>query len=215
MICGVMEEPPTLASLAAPHGGAHAALGRPCGVDEAGRGPLAGPVYAAAVILDPARPIAGLDDSKKLSERRREQLEIEIRQKALAWSIAFASVEEIDSLNILQATLLAMKRAVETLALCPSEALIDGNRCPRLAIPARAIVGGDATVAEISAASILAKTARDAEMRLLHQRFPQYGLDRHKGYGTAAHLAALAAHGAAPFHRRSFAPVRAILAGVP
>lgn len=208
-----MEEPPTLASLAAPHGGARAALGRPCGVDEAGRGPLAGPVYAAAVILDPARPIAGLDDSKKLSERRREQLEIEIRQKALAWSIAYASVEEIDSLNILQATLLAMQRAVESLAVCPTEALIDGNRCPRLQIPARAIIGGDATVAEISAASILAKTARDAEMRLLHLRFPQYGLDRHKGYGTAAHLAALAAHGAAPFHRRSFAPVRAILAG--
>jgi len=213
VICGVIEEPPTLASLAAPHGGARAALGRPCGVDEAGRGPLAGPVYAAAVILDPARPIAGLDDSKKLSERRREQLEIEIRQKALAWSIAYASVEEIDSLNILQATLLAMQRAVESLAVCPTEALIDGNRCPRLQIPARAIVGGDATVAEISAASILAKTARDAEMRLLHLRFPQYGLDRHKGYGTAAHLAALAAHGAAPFHRRSFAPVRAILAG--
>jgi ribonuclease HII len=184
-----------------------------CGVDEAGRGPLAGPVYAAAVILDPARPIAGLDDSKKLSERSRERLEIEIRQHALAWSIAYATVEEIDSLNILQATLLAMQRAVETLALCPTEVLIDGNRCPRLDIPACAIVGGDATVAEISAASILAKTARDAEMRLLHQRFPQYGLDRHKGYGTAAHLAALAAHGAAPFHRRSFAPVRAILEG--
>jgi len=184
-----------------------------CGVDEAGRGPLAGPVYAAAVILDPARPIAGLDDSKKLSERRRERLEIEIKQHALAWSIAFASVEEIDTLNILQATLLAMKRAIETLALCPTEVLIDGNRCPRLDIPARAIVGGDATVAEISAASILAKTARDAEMRRLHERFPQYGLDRHKGYGTAAHLAALAAHGPAHFHRRSFAPVRQLLEG--
>ncbi|MDP2793983.1 MAG: ribonuclease HII [Sulfurisoma sp.] len=208
-----MEEPPTLASLAAPHGGAHVALGRPCGVDEAGRGPLAGPVYAAAVILDPLRPIAGLDDSKKLSERSRERLEIEIKQKALAWSVAFASVEEIDTLNILQATLLAMRRAVDGLAIRPTEALIDGNRCPRLDIPARAIIGGDATVAEISAASILAKTARDAEMRRLHERFPQYGLDRHKGYGTAAHLAALAAHGPACFHRRSFAPVRQLLEG--
>ncbi|MBU0753387.1 MAG: ribonuclease HII [Gammaproteobacteria bacterium] len=183
------------------------------GVDEAGRGPLAGAVFAAAVILDPARPIVGLNDSKKLSERRRECLEIEIKSRALAWSVASASVEEIDALNILQATLLAMKRAVESLAATPSEVLIDGNRCPRLDIPARAIIGGDATVAEISAASILAKTARDAEMRLLHLSFPQYGLDRHKGYGTAAHLAALATHGAAPFHRRSFAPVRAVLQG--
>ena len=184
-----------------------------CGVDEAGRGPLAGAVFAAAVILDPARPIVGLDDSKKLSERRRERLEGEIKATALAWAVAFATVEEIDTLNILQATLLAMRRAVEGLAIRPAEALIDGNRCPALAIPARAIIGGDATVAEISAASILAKTARDAEMRLLHERFPQYGLDRHKGYGTAAHLAALAAHGPAPFHRRSFAPVRNLLGG--
>jgi ribonuclease HII len=186
-----------------------------CGVDEAGRGPLAGAVFAAAVILDPQRPVAGLDDSKKLSERRRERLEIEIKERAIAWAVAFASVEEIDTLNILQATLLAMRRAVEGLAVRPAEALIDGNRCPPLDIPVRAIVGGDATVAEISAASILAKTARDAEMRLLHAQFPQYGLDRHKGYGTAAHLAALAVHGPAPFHRRSFAPVRNLLGGNP
>jgi len=185
-----------------------------CGVDEAGRGPLAGAVFAAAVILDPARPIAGLDDSKKLTERRRERLEVEIKEKALAWAVASASVEEIDSLNILQATLLAMRRAVEGLAVRPCEALIDGNHCPKLAVPARAIVGGDASVAEISAASILAKTARDAEMLLLHEAFPQYGLDRHKGYGTAAHLAALAAHGPAHFHRRSFAPVRKLIEGV-
>lgn len=182
-----------------------------CGVDEAGRGPLAGPVFAAAVILDPARPIAGLDDSKKLSERKRQRLEIEIKRNALAWAIASASVEEIDSINILQATLLAMQRAVAGLSVRPVEALIDGNRCPVLDMPARAIVGGDATVAEISAASILAKTARDAEMLLLHERFPQYGLDRHKGYGTAAHLAALVQHGPADFHRRSFAPVRQML----
>jgi ribonuclease HII len=186
-------------------------LGLPCGVDEAGRGPLAGPVFAAAVVLDPQRPIAGLADSKTLSERRRERLEGEIKRCALAWSVASASVEEIDALNILQATLLAMQRAVAALSARPLEALIDGNRCPLLAIPARAIVGGDATVAEISAASILAKTARDAEMRRLHAQYPQYGLDRHKGYGTAAHLAALAAHGPAPFHRRSFAPVRDLL----
>lgn len=182
-----------------------------CGVDEAGRGPLAGPVVAAAVILDPARPIAGLADSKKLSARRREILTLEIRQKALAWCVAEATVEEIDALNILQATLLAMQRAVAGLAVMPVEVLIDGNRCPQLAIPARAIVGGDATVAEISAASILAKTVRDAGMRVMHERFPQYGFARHMGYGTAAHLAALRVHGPTPVHRRSFAPVRALL----
>ncbi len=182
-----------------------------CGVDEAGRGPLAGPVYAAAVILDPARPIAGLADSKKLAEAKRERIAVEIRERAAAWAVAFATVEEIDRLNILQATLLAMARAVEALPLTPSEALIDGNRCPRLTVPSRAIVGGDATVAEISAASILAKTARDAEMRRLHAAYPAYGLDRHKGYGTADHLAALRAHGPAPFHRRSFAPVRNLI----
>jgi ribonuclease HII len=181
-----------------------------CGVDEAGRGPLAGPVYAAAVILDPARPIEGLADSKKLSERKRERLSLEIRDKALAFGIAWASVEEIDSINILQATLLAMRRAVETLAVQPGQALIDGNRCPLLAMPARAIIRGDATEPAISAASILAKTARDAEMLRIHETFPQYGLDRHKGYGTAAHCAALKLHGPAVFHRKSFAPVRAL-----
>ncbi len=181
-----------------------------CGVDEAGRGPLAGPVFAAAVILDPARPIVGLADSKKISERKRERLAVEIREKALAFGIAFATVEEIDRLNILQATLLAMRRAVEALAVQPGEALIDGNRCPQLAMPARAIVGGDAWVPAISAASILAKTARDAEMRLIHEAFPQYALDRHKGYDTAAHREALKLHGPASFHRRSFGPVRAL-----
>jgi len=182
-----------------------------CGVDEAGRGPLAGPVFAAAVILDPACPIEGLADSKKLSERTRERLALEIRASSLAFGVAFASVEEIDAINILQATLLAMRRAVEALQVQPAEALIDGNRCPALAIPARAIVRGDATEPAISAASILAKTARDAEMRRIHEAFPQYALDRHKGYDTAAHRAALALHGPAPFHRKSFAPVRALL----
>lgn len=182
-----------------------------CGVDEAGRGPLAGPVYAAAVILDPARPIEGLADSKKLSERKRERLAVEIRERALAFGIASASVEEIDDINILQATLLAMRRAVELLSVTPSEALIDGNRCPSLTIPARAIIGGDATEPAISAASILAKTARDAEMRRIHEAYPQYALDRHKGYDTAAHRAALTLHGPAAFHRKSFAPVRALL----
>lgn len=184
---------------------------RVCGVDEAGRGPLAGPVYAAAVILAPEHPVTGLADSKKLSERRREQLAVEIRERATAWSVASASVEEIDRLNILQATMLAMCRAVDGLSPAADEALIDGNRCPPLAIPARAIIGGDATEAAISAASILAKTARDAEMRRIHLQFPMYGLDRHKGYDTAAHRAALAAYGPAPFHRRSFSPVRRLL----
>ncbi|HEX8962083.1 MAG TPA: ribonuclease HII [Rhodocyclaceae bacterium] len=184
---------------------------RICGVDEAGRGPLAGPVCAAAVILDPLRPIAGLDDSKKLSEKKRERLAAEISEKALAWAVAWASVEEIDRLNILQATLLAMQRAVAGLAMAPTEVLVDGNRAPDFGVPARAIVGGDASVAQISAASILAKTARDAEMMKLHLLAPHYGLDRHKGYGTAEHLEALRRHGAAEFHRRSFAPVRAAL----
>jgi len=188
---------------------------RICGVDEAGRGPLAGPVVAAAVILDPARPIIGLADSKKLSAARREKLAVAIRANALAWCVAEASVAEIDALNILQATLLAMQRAVAGLAVVPGEALIDGNRCPALDIPARAIVGGDATVAEISAASILAKTSRDAGLLALHVAYPAYGFDRHKGYGTAAHLTALRAHGPTPHHRRSFAPVRAQLALFP
>lgn len=180
------------------------------GVDEAGRGPLAGPVFAAAVILDPAQPIVGLADSKKLSARKRERLALEIQARSLAWAIASASVEEIDRINILQATLLAMARAVEGLSMAPIEVLVDGNRCPSIDHPVRAIVGGDATVAEISAASILAKTARDAEMLRLHEQYPQYGFDRHMGYGTAVHIAALRCHGPAPCHRRSFAPVRQV-----
>lgn len=182
-----------------------------CGVDEAGRGPLVGAVFAAAVILDPARPIQGLADSKKLSEKRREALEIEIKECALAWAIASASAEEIDQLNILQATMLAMQRAVAGLALQPTRALIDGNRCPKLGMAAQAIVKGDATVPEISAASILAKTARDAEMRLLHARYPQYDFAQHKGYPTPVHLKALQLHGVCPEHRRSFGPVAQVL----
>ena len=184
------------------------------GVDEAGRGPLAGPVYAAAVILDRRRPIAGLADSKALSPGRRDELAAIIKRDALAWQVSFASVEEIDRLNILQATMLAMKRAVEGLDPAAGVALVDGNRAPSLVIPVRTIVKGDVTEPAISAASILAKTARDAELLLLHARFPQYGLDRHKGYPTAEHLEALKRHGAAPIHRRSFAPVRAVLASV-
>lgn len=179
-----------------------------CGVDEAGRGPLAGAVYAAAVILDHARPIEGLADSKKLSEKKREKLATEIRERALAWAIARADAEEIDCINILQASLLAMRRAVDGLTVVPSEALIDGLHCPKLAIPCRAIVKGDSSVAEISAASILAKTARDEEMLRLHQIYPQYGFDRHKGYPTAMHLKALRQYGASEIHRKSFAPVK-------
>ena len=182
-----------------------------CGVDEAGRGPLAGPVYAAAVVLDPAKPIKGLKDSKLLSASQREKYAELIRNQATAFAVAHASVEEIDRLNILQATLLAMQRAVEGLGLVPDEAWIDGNRCPRLACPARAIVRGDRLHAVISAASILAKTARDAEMRLMHERFPQYCFDRHKGYPTPEHLALLKRHGPTEIHRRSFAPVRRML----
>lgn len=184
-----------------------------CGVDEAGRGPLAGPVYAAAVILDPARPIEGLGDSKKLSEVKRDALAAVIRERAAAWAIAQASVEEIDALNILRASLLAMKRAVEMLAVQPEEVLVDGLHCPDTGLPSRAIVKGDSKVAAISAASILAKTARDEAMVELHARYPQYGFDGHKGYPTAAHLAALREHGPAPVHRRSFRPVRALLEG--
>ncbi len=179
-----------------------------CGVDEAGRGPLAGPVCAAAVILDPSRPIAGLKDSKKLSGKRREQLAEAIRSQALAWSVAWASEAEIDRINILQASLLAMRRAVEGLPLRPDEALIDGNRCPELSCAARAIVKGDATEPCISAASILAKTARDKEMRQLAVKYPQYGFDKHAGYPTAEHLAALAEHGPSPVHRKTFGPVQ-------
>ncbi len=183
-----------------------------CGVDEAGRGPLAGPVFAAAVVLDPSRPIPGLADSKKLSPGRREVLARAIREQSLVWAVAQASVEEIDRLNILQATLLAMRRAVAQLPLRPEQVLVDGTHCPALEVPARAVVGGDASVAEISAASILAKTARDAAMLALHREFPQYGFDRHKGYPTRAHVAALRAHGACAAHRRSYAPVQAVLA---
>jgi len=186
-----------------------------CGVDETGRGPLCGPVVAAAVILDPARPIAGLADSKKLSEKRREKLAIEIREKALAWCIAEASVEEIDRLNILHATMLAMQRAVAGLALVPDRVLVDGNRCPRLEVPCEAVVKGDSLVAEISAASILAKTARDAQLLELDKLYPQYGLAGHKGYPTAAHLAALRAHGACDIYRKSFGPVRDVIANPP
>lgn len=182
------------------------------GVDEAGRGPLAGDVYAAAVILDAAKPIHGLTDSKKLSEKKREALAIEIKEKALAWCIASSTVEEIDSLNILQATMLAMVRAVEGLTTRPEFVLIDGNRVPKqLRIPAKAIVKGDLTEPSISAASILAKTARDAALLQLHQQYPQYAFDQHKGYGTALHLAKLKAFGASPVHRKSFAPVKAVL----
>ena len=186
-----------------------------CGVDEAGRGPLCGPVVAAAVILDPARPIAGLADSKKLSEKRRSALAIEIREKALAWCIAEASVAEIDRLNILHATMLAMQRAVAGLSVVPGRVQVDGNRCPRLDVPCEAVVKGDSLVAEISAASILAKTARDALLVELDRRYPQYGLAGHKGYPTAAHLAALKAHGACEIYRTSFGPVRDIIANPP
>ena len=182
------------------------------GVDEAGRGPLAGPVVAAAVILDPRQPIRGLGDSKALSARRREALFDEIRANALCCAIASASAEEIDSLNILQATLLAMRRAVETLRLLPHRVVVDGNRVPALKMTVAAVVKGDALVPAISAASILAKVHRDRLCLDLHALHPQYGFDTHKGYPTAEHLAALRQHGACPAHRRSFAPVRAVLA---
>jgi ribonuclease HII len=182
-----------------------------CGVDEAGRGPLAGPVYAAAVILDPERPIAGLKDSKQLSAARRETLAVAIRSNALAWAIAAASVEEIERLNILQASLLAMRRAVLALHPAAELALIDGNRCPELPIPARAIIKGDALEACISAASILAKTERDKVLRELADTYPMYGFERHAGYPTAAHLAALERYGPCPAHRKTFGPVLRIL----
>ena len=178
-----------------------------CGVDEAGRGPLAGAVVAAAGILDPRQPIAGLNDSKKLSEKKRNALAELIRERAVAWSVASASVEEIDRLNILHATLLAMQRAVSGLSVQPVNVLVDGNRCPKLEIPCEAVVKGDGKIASIAAASILAKTVRDAEMRELHSRYPMYGFDRHMGYPTAAHCKALKEHGASPVHRRSFGPV--------
>ena len=193
----------------------HAPQGLVAGVDEAGRGPLAGPVVVAAVVLDELQPIAGLADSKKLTALRRARLYDEIRAKALCCSIAEASVEEIDRFNILQATLLAMRRAVQGLRLRPALVLVDGNRLPVLDVPAEAIVQGDARVAAISAASILAKVHRDRWCAQVHAQYPQYGFDAHKGYGTAAHLQALRAHGACPLHRRSFAPVALCLEGPP
>ncbi len=190
-----------------------------CGVDEAGRGPLAGAVYAAAVILNPDRPIDGLADSKKLSEKKRDALAIEIKQHALAWAIASSSVEEIDHINILQASLLAMKRAIETMLMqfniTPDmgEILVqvDGNKCPKISLPCEAIVKGDSKVQAISAASILAKTARDSALYELDKQYPMYGFAQHKGYPTAAHMALLQQHGVSEVHRRSYAPVRALL----
>jgi ribonuclease HII len=182
-----------------------------CGVDEAGRGPLAGAVFAAAVILDPNKTIAGLADSKKLSEKKRDFLAGEIKEKALAWAIASCSAEEIDEINILQASLLAMKRAVESLSLQPDQLLVDGLHCPKLLIPMRAIVQGDSKEACISAASILAKTARDAELYILDEQYPQYGFAKHKGYPTPLHMQMLALHGVLPIHRKTYAPVRRLL----
>ena len=183
-------------------------IGLLAGVDEAGRGPLVGNVVAAAVILDVERPIAGLRDSKKLSAARREKLALEIKRHARAWAVVSVSAGEIDAINILQATLSAMRQAVEQLDIRPDHVFIDGNRCPLIDIPATAIVKGDDRVAEISAASILAKVERDAQMDVLHQQFPQYGFDRHKGYPTKAHMAALTEYGPCPEHRRSYEPVR-------
>lgn len=182
-----------------------------CGVDEAGRGPLAGPVFAACVVLNPSHKIEGLSDSKKLSEKKRKTLTHIIKTRSIAWAIASASVEEIDQLNILQASLLAMKRAVESLSFAPDRVLVDGAHSPHLNIPVYAIVKGDSLVPEISAASILAKTARDAEMWILHQCFPNYGFDQHKGYPTKKHIAALQVYGISVAHRRSFSPVRKLI----
>lgn len=182
-----------------------------CGVDEAGRGPLAGPVFAAAVILDPARPIPGLRDSKKLTAARRDELAALIRRDALAWSVSQCCELEIDQLNIFHATMLAMRRAIEGLCHQPTLALIDGNRCPPAPVRCLPVVGGDDLVDAISAASILAKTGRDAALLDLHLTYPQYGFDQHKGYPTAMHLERLQAHGVSPVHRRSYAPVRALL----
>lgn len=181
------------------------------GVDEVGRGPLAGPVVTAAVILDPEYSIAGLNDSKKLTEKKRRLLAEEIKQHALAWSLGRAEVEEIDQINILQATLQAMRRALDNLPVRPGRVLIDGNRCPDAPYDMRAVVGGDGLEPAISAASILAKVARDAEMVALHDLYPEYGFLRHKGYPTAEHLNALKQHGVLPIHRRSFQPVKSLL----
>ncbi|MDO9050345.1 MAG: ribonuclease HII [Methylotenera sp.] len=190
-----------------------------CGVDEAGRGPLAGPVYAAAVILNPDKQIQGLADSKKLSEKKRDALAIEIKQRALAWAIASSSVEEIDHINILQASLLAMKRAIEAMQaqfeIAPELGAIlvqvDGNQCPKISLPCEAIIKGDSKVQAISAASILAKTARDAALYVLDKKYPLYGFAQHKGYPTAAHLSLLQQHGVSAVHRRSYAPIKRLL----
>ena len=181
------------------------------GVDEAGRGPLAGPVVAAAVILDPMRPIAGLKDSKQLTEETREQLAPIIKERALDWSVAHATVEEIDELNILQATMLAMKRAVAGLTVRPNLVLVDGNRVPHLDIAVNAVVGGDETVAAISAASIIAKTTRDHWLMDLDRQYPEYGFAKHKGYGTAEHMAAIEKYGPLPVHRKSFGPIKKLI----
>ena len=187
-----------------------------CGVDEAGRGPLAGSVYAAAVILDVNNPIDGLMDSKKLSEKKRDFLSAEIKTKSLAWAIASCTAQEIDEINILQASLLAMKRAIKAMQVqfnvIPSLVQVDGNKCPKISLPCEAIVQGDSKVQAISAASILAKVARDAELYVLDKQYPQYGFAQHKGYPTADHLLALQVHGICPQHRLSYAPVRALLA---
>ncbi len=183
-----------------------------CGVDEVGRGPLAGPVVTAAVILDPANPIEGLADSKAISEKKRERLFDEIKEKALAWAIGRCEVEEIDELNILQATMRAMQRAVAGLSPQPEHAMIDGNRCPDLPCSCEFVIKGDGKVAAISAASIMAKVTRDREMVALDQQYPGYGLAGHKGYPTKAHIAALHELGVTPIHRRSFGPVRKVLA---
>lgn len=188
---------------------------RICGVDEAGRGPLAGAVYAAAVILNPERPILGLADSKKLSEKKRDLLSAEIKQYALAWAIATCSAQEIDEINILQASLLAMKRAIEAMqsqfGITPDLVQVDGNKCPKISLPCEAIVKGDSKVQAISAASILAKVARDAELYELDKIYPQYGFAQHKGYPTAFHLKMLNLHGITPVHRLSYAPVKICL----
>ncbi len=190
-----------------------------CGVDEAGRGPLAGSVYAAAVILDANNPIKGLADSKKLSEKKRDFLSVEIKQKALAWGIASCTCQEIDEINILQASLLAMKRAIEVMQaqfkVVPSLVQVDGNKCPKISLPCEAIVKGDSKVQAISAASILAKVARDTELYELDKQYPQYGFAKHKGYPTASHLLALQAHGICLQHRLSYAPVKALLKQLP
>lgn len=185
-----------------------------CGVDEAGRGPLAGPVYAACVVLNPTHVIDGLADSKQLSEKQRNALTIEIKRHAIAWAIAFATVEEIDQINILQASLLAMQRAVESLPFSPELIMVDGQHSPRFNCEVQTVIEGDRLIPAISAASILAKTARDTEMLRLHQIYPQYGFDRHKGYPTQAHLNALQHHGACNIHRQSFAPVKKIMGRV-